>query len=326
MQVFAAHLSSLGGFVEANSMPLIVASMFGFVFLALLAVMQAAQARQAVRRRAVAYNPASAARSTPGPAAAAGVGDDASDLLYSVDKGLSAAGTAGVSKVRGDLIRAGYFGKDAVAWYYVARFAAGGLQALASFTVIQKLAPETSAVGVLAWTAAAACSGMMLPSLIVSRRQKIMVQQCRSGFPNFLDLLVVCSEAGLTPRAGIERVSRELTVTHPFLGANLFLMCLELRAGRPLVEAVQSLGKRVRIDEIRSLGSLLQQTEELGTNLSSSLRVYSDEMRSRRLLQAEERAHALPVKLVLPLALFVFPVMLIVALLPLFIRIHKAFF
>ncbi|NJO22289.1 MAG: type II secretion system F family protein [Sphingomonadales bacterium] len=153
-----------------------------------------------------------------------------------------------------------------------------------------------------------------------------MVQQCRNGFPNFLDLLVVCSEAGLTPRAGIERVSRELTVTHPFLGANLFLMCLELRAGRPLAEAVESLGKRVRIDEIRSLGSLLQQTEELGTNLSSALRVFSEEMRARRLLRAEERAHALPVKLVLPLALFVFPVMLVVALLPLFVRIHKAFF
>ena len=86
------------------------------------------------------------------------------------------------------------------------------------------------------------------------------------------------------------------------------------------------MGKRVRIDEIRSLGSLLQQTEELGTNLSSALRVYSDEMRTRRLLRAEERAHALPVKLVLPLALFVFPVMLIVALLPLFVRIHKALF
>lgn len=151
------------------------------------------------------------------------------------------------------------------------------------------------------------------------------MQQCRSGFPNFLDLLVVCSEAGLTPRAGIERISRELTRTHPFLGANLFLMCLELRAGRPLVEAIESLGRRVQMEEVRSLGTLLQQTEELGTNLTSSLRVYADEMRARRLLRAEERAHVLPVKLVLPLAFFVFPVMMIVALLPVFLRIYKAF-
>lgn len=306
--------------------PMLVASVFGFVFLALLAIMQAAQSRQAIRRRAIAFNPASGPR-PPSPTGTTGTAaDQATELLYSVEKGLSATSEAGVSKLRGELIRAGYFGKDAVFWYYVARLVVGGLQALASFAVIQQFAPETPAIGVLAWTAAAACSGMMLPSFVVSRRKKAMVQQCRNGFPNFLDLLVVCSEAGLTPRAGIERVSRELTVTHPFLGANLFLMCLELRAGRPLPEAVGSLGKRVRIDEIRSLGSLLQQTEELGTNLSSALRVYSEEMRAKRLLRAEERAHALPVKLVLPLALFVFPVMLIVALLPLFVRIHKAFF
>lgn len=306
--------------------PMLVASVFGFVFLALVTIMQVAQARQDVRRRAVAFNPASGTRPQSGAGTAASVADQATELLFSVEKGLSATSEAGVSKLRGELIRAGFFGKRAVFWYYVARLVVGGAQALMSFALLQQFSPETSAIGVLAWTAAAACSGMMMPSFVVSRRQKTMVQQCRNGFPNFLDLLVVCSEAGLTPRAGIERVSRELTATHPFLGANLFLMCLELRAGRPLAEAVESLGKRVRIDEIRSLGSLLQQTEELGTNLSSALRVFSEEMRARRLLRAEERAHALPVKLVLPLALFVFPVMLIVALLPLFVRIHKAFF
>ena len=103
-------------------------------------------------------------------------------------------------------------------------------------------------------------------------------------------------------------------------------MCLQLRAGSSLSEAVESLGRRVQIQEVRSLGMLLQQTEELGTNLSGSLRVYSEEMRSRRLLQAEEKAQVLPVKLVLPLALFVFPVMLVVTLMPVFIRIHRALF
>lgn len=326
MQIAAADWNSLAGLIEANTVPMLIASVFGFVFLALLAIMQAAQSRQAIRRRAIAFNPASGPRPHTPTSAAASAADQATELLFAVEKGLSATSEAGVSKLRGELIRAGYFGKDAVLWYYIARLITGGLQAIASFALIHQFSPETPAIGVLAWTAAAACSGMMLPSFVVSRRQKAMVQQCRNGFPNFLDLLVVCSEAGLTPRAGIERVSRELTVTHPFLGANLFLMCLELRAGRPLAEAVESLGKRVRIDEIRSLGSLLQQTEELGTNLSSALRVHSEEMRARRLLRAEERAHALPVKLVLPLALFVFPVMLIVALLPLFVRIHKAFF
>ena len=81
----------------------------------------------------------------------------------------------------------------------------------------------------------------------------------------------------------------------------------------------------MQIEEVRTLGTLLQQTEQLGTNLTASLRVYSDEMRARRMLRAEEKAHVLPVKLVLPLAFFVFPVMLIVTLLPIFVRIYKAF-
>jgi tight adherence protein C len=88
---------------------------------------------------------------------------------------------------------------------------------------------------------------------------------------------------------------------------------------------MENLGRRVEIEEVRSLGSLLQQTEELGTKLSDALRVFSEEMRARRLMRAEEKAHALPVKLVLPLAFFVFPVMLIVVLLPVLVRIHKAF-
>ena len=77
------------------------------------------------------------------------------------------------------------------------------------------------------------------------------------------------------------------------------------------------------MDEVKGLGSLLQQTEELGTSLTSALRVYGDEMQSRRMLRAEERAHSLPVKLVLPLALFVFPAILVVVLTPVFIRVQK---
>jgi len=168
--------------------------------------------------------------------------------------------------------------------------------------------------------------GMMLPALYLRRRHTILHRQCVRGFPSFLDLLLVCCEAGLTPRAGIERVSREISKMYPFLGANLFVMTLELRAGWPLVDAIEGLGRRINVEEVKSLGSLLQQTEELGTSLTDALRVYSDEMQTRRLLHAEERAHSLPVKLVLPLALFVFPVVLVVVLMPVFVRINKTMF
>jgi tight adherence protein C len=325
MQLVVQQLGAVAHFVEAHMVPLIAASMFGFVFLSLLAVTQLVQRRQSVRRRAIAFNPAFSGTGTAGFAGSAiGEGDAASELLYLVERGLP-RGDRRVSRLRQELIKAGFFRKDAAFYYYVVRLALAFALAVLNVILLHRFAPTPAAGTVLGTTVISAAVGLLIPTLVLSRYQQSLRQQCRNGFPNFLDLLVVCSEAGLTPRAGIERVSRELTHTHPFLGANLFLMCLELRAGRPLIEAIEGLGRRIDIEEVRSLGSLLQQTEELGANLSASLRVYSEEMRARRLLRAEEKAHALPVKLVLPLAFFVFPVMLVVTLLPVLIRIYKAF-
>jgi tight adherence protein C len=323
--VVVQQFGSLGRFVEANMVPLIAASMFGFVFLTVLAVTQIAQRRQAVRRRAIAFNPAFAgAGGFAGGRSRIEDGDAASELLYLVERGLP-RGDRRVSRLRQELIQAGFFRRDAAFYYYVIRLAMAFVLALLTVTLLNHFAPTAAMGTALGATVIASAVGLLIPTLVLNRYQQSLRQQCRNGFPNFLDLLVVCSEAGLTPRAGIERVSRELTQTYPFLGANLFLMCLELRAGRPLVEAIEGLGRRIDIEEVRSLGSLLQQTEELGANLSASLRVYSEEMRARRLLRAEEKAYALPVKLVLPLAFFVFPVMLVVTLLPVMIRIFKAF-
>ena len=326
MELVTQQLVFVGRFVEANTVPLIAASMFGFVFLSVVALTQIVQRRQTVRRRAIAFNPAFAGGAAAGFEGGLRVpgADAALELLYSVERGLP-RGDRRVSRLRQELIQAGFFRKDAALWYYLIRIALAFVLAFVAVTVQHRFAPEAAIGAVLGATVTASAVGLLIPNLVLSRYQQSLRQQCRNGFPNFLDLLVVCSEAGLTPRAGIERVSRELTRTHPFLGANLFLMCLELRAGRPLVEAIEGLGRRIDIEEVRSLGSLLQQTEELGANLTASLRVYSEEMRARRLLRAEERAHALPVKLVLPLAFFVFPVMMVVTLLPVFIRIYKAF-
>jgi tight adherence protein C len=119
----------------------------------------------------------------------------------------------------------------------------------------------------------------------------------------------------------IERVSRELAPTYPFFGMCLQLASLELRAGRQLTEAFDNLSQRVGIEEAHNLGSLLKQSEELGTSLSEALRVYSDEMRDKRMARAEEKAHALPAKLSVPLMVFIFPMILVVILLPAFVRI-----
>jgi tight adherence protein C len=332
MQAVGQHLAVMMHFFDANLLMLIAAFTFGSVFFAALAVMQFAEGRQAVRRRAIAFHPASPNHAIPGfGEAARRLGshlprdfENVAELLFSVEKALSGGKDKDVSRIRRELITAGYFRADALYWFYAARFVMAFSYGLSVLLMLARFFPDTPMFATACYTAAGACVGLQIPGIFLRFRQKKMQRECRNGFPNFLDLLVVSAESGLSPRAGIERVSREIALTHPYLGANLFLMSLELRAGMPLAEAVEALGRRVQIDEVRSLGSLLHQTEELGTKLSDALRVFSDEMRARRLLRAEEKAHALPVKLVLPLAFFVFPVMLLVVLLPVFIRIHRA--
>jgi tight adherence protein C len=329
---FDTLISQLAG---ANALLTIGIAVFGFVFFVVLAVVQTIQSRASVRKRAVAFNPAHSSRAMPSNPAHGRSGakslqsydaEEASELLFAMEKGLSATSEKRLSKIRRDLIRANFFSKEAVLYYYLARIASAFLIAYLVSVMARFAVPGLSAGSLAASVIAGAATGLLIPALYLRQRHNQLNQQCREGFPTFLDLLVVCSEAGLTPRAGIERVSREIARTHPFLGANLFLMSLELRAGRPLVEAVEGLGRRVNLDEVRSFGSLLQQTEELGTNLTNTLRVFSEDMRARRFFRAEEKAYGLPVKLVLPLALFVFPSMLVVVLLPVITRIQKAFF
>ena len=317
--------ASVPQFADANALPLLAATVSGLVFLIAAVAAKVAHTRNIVKRRALAFNPAH-------PAGSSGLrrrNDDveaASELLFAVEKGLAAGGEVRLSRVRRDLIRAGYFSREAQIYYYVTRVVLACAGAYVLHALALAALPDPQPIATLASAAMGASLGLLAPMLYVRRRHGLLHEQCRNGFPTFLDLLVVCSEAGLAPRAGIERVSREITRTHPFLGANLFLMSLELRVGRPLVEAVEGLARRINLDEARSLGSLLHQTEELGGNLTNALRVFADEMRARRFLRAEEKAHSLPVKLVLPLALFVFPGMLVVTLLPVLIRVQRALF
>lgn len=228
------------------------------------------------------------------------------------------------SKIKRDLLKAGFFGENASLWYQAARLGMAVAFALATALVANIYFPLlTSGTKIFSITAAAV-AGFLLPSRFIALRHKQIVEECRNGFPDFVDLMVICAEAGLSPRAAIDRLSREIAAAHQYLGANLYLANLEIRAGNSLHEALFNLGRRTEVEEAVTLATLLQQTEQLGTNITNSLRIYSEEMRDRRLMRAEERANSLPVKLVLPLGLFVFPVILVVVLLPIMIRMKNA--
>jgi tight adherence protein C len=121
--------------------------------------------------------------------------------------------------------------------------------------------------------------------------------------------------------AALDRVGRELGDSYPSLSANIYMTTLEIRAGRPLSEAFEHFAERLGLDEARSFATLLQQSQELGSSLTEALRVYSDDMRHKRMSLAEEKAYSLPAKLSVPLILCIFPVIIVVILLPVYVRV-----
>jgi len=167
----------------------------------------------------------------------------------------------------------------------------------------------------------AGMAGYVAPSMYIDRRIKARKAEHQSGFPDFMDLLVVCADAGLSMEAALDRVGRELGDSYPSLTANIHMTNLEIRAGRTMSEALEHLGDRLGVEEARSFATLIQQSEELGSSITEALRVYSDDMRHKRLSRAEEKAYSLPAKLAVPMMLCIFPVLFVVILLPVIVRL-----
>ena len=219
---------------------------------------------------------------------------------------------------------AGYYGNRALAIFQLIRVLSAITFGLATAILYGRLFPNSSFIFAVVVSIALTLVGYIVPKSIVSLRRDKLMEEHRQGFPDFLDLLVICVEAGIGVDSAIERVSVDLSRGYPSLSRNLGFMSLELRAGKSTREALENLATRLGIEEARSFATLIQQSEVLGTSLVQSLRVYSDEMRAKRLARAEEKAHSLPVKLVLPLALFIFPVILGVTLMPVAMKLYKA--
>jgi tight adherence protein C len=227
--------------------------------------------------------------------------------------------------IRLQLVRAGFFDQRAVAMFFGARIAAATALGISTLAALPAFRPEITSTNLWLTAIAAAIGGYFAPTLYIKRRIAQRADQHRMGFPDFMDLMVVCAEAGLSMEAAIDRIARELVESYPSLAENLYMVSLEIRAGKSFTEALDRLGERLGIEEASMLAALLQQSAELGTSLSQSLRVYSDEMRNKRMSRAEEKAYALPAKLVLPLTLFVFPVLIVTLMYPAAIRLMTTF-
>ena len=221
--------------------------------------------------------------------------------------------------LRRRMVQAGIYDPHAVAYFFLGRTALAVGLAVAVFLFAPVVQGSTTSWLLIG---AGGIAGYLGPSLYLDHRIKVRKAEHQSGFPDFMDLLVVCADAGLSMEAALDRVGRELGDTYPSLTANIHMTCLEIRAGRTTSEALEHLGDRLGLEEARSFATLIQQSEELGSSITDALRVYSDDMRHKRLSRAEEKAYSLPAKLALPMMICIFPVLFVVILLPVAVRLH----
>lgn len=231
------------------------------------------------------------------------------------------------SALEAKLFRAGFYQSSAPLIYTISRLGAVCAGFLGAYALLSRILPP-QLPGLVAFGGAAffGLGCIVIPSILLDRFENGQKQIYRRGFPDFMDMMITCADAGMSLEAAVERVSQELAGTHKWLGIQLSIMTLQLRAGKPLREALRDLSDRLGLDEARALSILFRQSEELGTSLTDALRTYSDEMRGQRIMNAEERANALPVKMMIPLGLCIFPVVMMVIMLPVIIRMRGVFF
>lgn len=230
-----------------------------------------------------------------------------------------------VSRIRYHLAKAGYYETKSVSVFYAIRVLSLVVPQVV-FLGFSGILSESLSTSQLIF---AACSlilvGFFGPNLYVRKKIKKRWLQAKDGFPDMMDLLVACIEAGLGLDAALLNVAEELGERYPVLHVNLELMNLELRAGRGRHESLKNFGDRLGLDEAKALALMLKQSEEMGSSLGASLRTFSVEMRDKRMLLAEEKAMALSAKLTVPLILFIFPTIMIMLLLPAGMRLSGAF-
>jgi tight adherence protein C len=292
------------------------------VAVAAFGIMAAVHARSSVRRRAAGIPVYSGEREAAEKKSLRGSSMRAVQRLIDYTNKHYSADSAGDAKIlRRRLIQAGIYDARGVAFFFIARttLAVGlGVGTFMLLPMFVTLKPSLFWLSVMI----AGVVGYLGPSFYIDRRIARNLDEHRSGFPDFLDLMVVCADSGLSMEAALERVGRELGDNYPSLCANIHMTNLEIRAGKTMTDALEHFGDRLGLEEARAFATLIQQSAELGSSITEALRVYSDDMRHKRLSRAEEKAYSLPAKLSLPMMICIFPVIFVVILLPVAVRLY----
>lgn len=224
-----------------------------------------------------------------------------------------------VSPIRIRFINAGWRKSSAPALFYAAKTGLALLLPLLAYLLLRH-----GEHNLLLWLVLAAALGYYLPDLWLKHCLKERQREIFETFPDALDLMTVCVEAGLAMDAALARVAQEIGMKSEILAEELQLVTLELRAGSAKDKALRNLALRTGVEDVDALVTLLIQAERFGTSIAASLRVQSDELRTKRRQRAEETAAKIALKLLFPLIFFIFPSLLVVLMGPALLQIRRA--
>ncbi len=308
---------------------LVLALVFGGVVMLVLAVAQLFEKKVNLQERL-----ATAPRGTDMSVAASGtpsLKNDHSSSLWArliaeiESRGLSLEDSKS-SLLAEKLALAGYSQPYAVRAYVLIRTGLTLFLPVLAYGVAMGIGAHLSPSKLYMMLVVAAAAGLYVPNVIVSGRADRRKQEILNGFPDALDLMLVCVEAGLGIDACFARVGQEIVELHPKLAELFASVSLELRAGRARAEALKNMAKRSGVEEIQSFATLVVQSDKLGSSIGQALKVYGGEMREGRRMRAEEKAHRLPVLLSIPMVLFLLPTMVGVLALPASISLRETMF
>jgi tight adherence protein C len=236
-----------------------------------------------------------------------------------LSKPLQPKSEAELSKLRLELLNAGFRSEQAVQIFLGIKFASI-LLSLGIVIPLVMAGPGLTPIG-MTQIAIVGGLGMYLPGIVLGVIRRKRQESIFLGLPDALDLMVVCVEAGLGLDAAMRRVASELAAATPVICEELAIANFQVQMGRPRRDVLHELGKRTGVDDVRALAAVLIQAERFGASIATALRVQSDSMRVKRRQLAEERAAKAAVKLILPLVLFIFPGIFVVLVGPAGIQI-----
>lgn len=227
--------------------------------------------------------------------------------------------------VRLKFLQAGLSDPESPVQYYalktivtvVVPFLFGGILLMAS--------PDTPGFLIFSIVVVLAALGYYLPEYYIRHRTESRVNEMRSLLPDVIDLLVICTESGLSLDQALGRVSQEVARTSPMVASEFHLVTLEIRAGAGRSDALRNLSLRVKLDDLSNLASMMIQADRFGTGIAEALRIQSETMRIRRMQRAEETAAKIPTKMLMPLVFLIFPALMIVILGPAIIKLSEVF-